>query len=126
MISSLQVFWLKFCMNFSSSLHILFDLMTLIFVERYKWWSSCLAVYPILQLILPSVFIIKVISYNNFTVLISLYWSIIFVITCGLFKSFGTFEIARQPDILAMSGKLCCLVACFLIIILFAVSYCCD
>jgi hypothetical protein len=32
-------------------------------------------------------------------------------------KSFGTFEIARQLDVLAMSGKLCCLLAFFLIII---------
>jgi hypothetical protein len=41
-------------------------------------------------------------------------------------KSLGTFEIARQLHILAMSGKLHCLIACFLIIILFAVSTCYD
>jgi hypothetical protein len=39
-------------------------------------------------------------------------------------KSFGTFETVRQLNVLAMSGKLCCLVACFLIIILFAQSSC--
>jgi hypothetical protein len=41
-------------------------------------------------------------------------------------KSFRTFEIARQLNVLAMSGKLCCLVVCFLIIILFAMSSCYD
>jgi hypothetical protein len=41
-------------------------------------------------------------------------------------KSFRTSEIARQLDILAMSRKVCCLVACFIIIILFATSSCCD
>jgi hypothetical protein len=45
---------------------------------------------------------------------------------CGLFKKFGTFEIAYQLDVLAMSAKLCCLLACFLIIILSAMSSCCD
>jgi hypothetical protein len=34
-------------------------------------------------------------------------------------KSFGTFETARQLDVLVMSGKLCYLVACFLIILFF-------
>jgi hypothetical protein len=41
-------------------------------------------------------------------------------------KSFRTYEIALQLDVLAMSGKLRCLVVCFLIIILFAMSSCCD
>jgi hypothetical protein len=41
-------------------------------------------------------------------------------------KSYGTFEIVRQLGVLAMSGKLCCLMACFLIIILFAASSCYD
>jgi hypothetical protein len=36
------------------------------------------------------------------------------------------FEIAPQLDVLAMLGKLCCLVACFLITILFAALSCCD
>jgi hypothetical protein len=41
-------------------------------------------------------------------------------------KSFGTFEIACQLSILAMLGKLCYLVVCFLIIFLCAASSCCD
>jgi hypothetical protein len=41
-------------------------------------------------------------------------------------KSFGTFEIVRQLDVLIVLVKLFCLVACFLIIILFAMSSCCD
>jgi hypothetical protein len=47
-----------------------------------------------------------------------------FYMVCS--KSFGTFEIARQLDVLAMTGKLCCLVACFLINVLFAASSYCD
>jgi hypothetical protein len=37
-------------------------------------------------------------------------------------KGFGTFEIAHQLDILAVSGKLCGLVVFFLINIFFAAS----
>jgi hypothetical protein len=41
------------------------------------------------------------------------WWWIINI--CGLFKKYQTFETAHQLDVLARSGKLCCLVACFIL-----------
>jgi hypothetical protein len=43
-----------------------------------------------------------------------------------LFELSGTFETVSHLDVLAMTGKLCYLVTCFLIIIHFAESSCCD